>query len=197
MLEFKERLIRERARTRDDAYVLAAFRWRLCNLARGDADVALTGADDSRTVWAEQTSVGVIALQRGIYPRFILRGHTLSDAHDELHACGSSLKDRRGRRLGWHRDERCICTGRSDRLSNAVEHGNAFDVLTALAGGDTSDHLRAIGAVSQPVELPLAAGEALHDHFGVFVDEDRHVSYRSFRSQLQRRCAQPRASSTW
>ena len=45
----------------------------------------------------------------------------------------------------------------------------------ALAGGDTADHLGAIGDGLLGMERALRAGEALTDHFGIFVYEDCHL----------------------
>ena len=44
-----------------------------------------------------------------------------------------------------------------------------------LPGVTPADDLRAVRPVAQAVEPALAAGEALDDHLGVLVDEDRHV----------------------
>ena len=61
-----------------------------------------------------------------------------------------------------------------DRVGDGVEDRDALDVLAALAGRDAGDELRAVGAVAQPVERALAAGEALDDELRVLVDDDRH-----------------------
>src|SRR5205807_4568356 len=61
-----------------------------------------------------------------------------------------------------------------DRIGDRVEDGDALDVLTALAGRDAGDEVRAVRTVAQPVETSLAAGEPLDDEPRVVVDDDRH-----------------------
>ena len=58
LLELVERLVGERARAAHDADRAA----RLGDVAGGDADVALAGADDARAVRAEQLHVREVAL---------------------------------------------------------------------------------------------------------------------------------------
>ena len=61
-----------------------------------------------------------------------------------------------------------------DGVRDRVEDGDPLDVLAALARRDAGDDVRAVGAVPQPVEAALAAGQALDDEPRVAVDEDRH-----------------------
>ena len=89
-LQLVERLVGERARAADDAHRAA----RLGDLAGGDADVALAGADDARAVRAEQLHVRVVALELVEEPRLVLGGHALGDAHDELDAALGRLEHR-------------------------------------------------------------------------------------------------------
>ena len=64
--------------------------------------------------------------------------------------------------------------GLGDRVMHAVEDGQAEVLGPALAGGHAADHLRAVGDGLFGVEGALAAGEALADDAGGFVDENGH-----------------------
>ena len=76
-LQLVERLVGERARAAHDA---DRRRPALGDLAGGDADVALAGADDAGAVRAEQLHVREVALELVEEPRLVLGGHALGDA---------------------------------------------------------------------------------------------------------------------
>ena len=61
-----------------------------------------------------------------------------------------------------------------DRLLDRVEDRHALDVLAALAGGDAGDQVGPVGAVAQPVEGALAAGQAGDDELRLAADDDAH-----------------------
>ena len=61
LLQLVQRLVGERAGAADDADVRAGGGGQLGDLAGGDADVALAGADDARAVRAEQAGVREVA----------------------------------------------------------------------------------------------------------------------------------------
>ena len=90
-LQLVERLVGERAGAAHDA---DAGRPGLGDVAGGDADVALAGADDARAVRAEQLHVREVALELVEEPRLVLGRHALGDAHDELDATLGRLHDR-------------------------------------------------------------------------------------------------------
>ena len=102
--------------------------------------------------------------------------NALGDADDERDAGRGRFQDGGGCAPGRHRDERGVRPGRRDGLRHRVEHRDALDVLAALAGRDPGHHLGAVGPVAQAVETPLAAGQPLHDHLGLLVDEDAHLA---------------------
>ncbi len=155
----------------------------LGDLAGGDADVALAGADDARAVRAEQAGVREVAHERVVDLRLVLGGDALGDADDEPDAGGGRFEDGARRELRRHGDERRGGAGRGHRVGDRVEDRDAVDVLTRLAGRDAADDLGAVVAVAQAVVLALPAGEALDDDLGVLVDEDCHDYFLTSRSQ--------------
>ena len=174
LLQLEQRLVGERAGARHDADVLATWGWCLGNFASGNANVAAPWADDARAVGAEQSRVRKVALECGIDPCFILSGHTFGDADDESHAGCGGLQDCSRCRFGRHCHERCVGTSGLDGISDAVENGNAFNVLSAFAWGHATHHVGAIGAIAQTMKLALTTREALHDYLRVLVDENCH-----------------------
>ena len=84
------------------------------------------------------------------------------------------LVDRVGREARRHEDHRRVRARLADGLGHRVEHRHALDVLAALAGSDAGDDLRAVGAVPQPVEAALGAGQPLHHEPRLEIDDDRH-----------------------
>src|SRR5207244_4101196 len=71
-------------------------------------------------------------------------------------------------------DERCVRSCLVDGVGDRVEHRDALDVLTALAGRDARNDVGAVSLVAQTVEAALAARQALDDEARVVVDDDRH-----------------------
>ena len=81
-LELVERLVGEGAGAAHDADRAA----RLGDLAGGDADVGLAGADDAGAVRAEDAGAGEVALHLVEEPGLVLGGHALGDDDDQLDA---------------------------------------------------------------------------------------------------------------
>ena len=92
-----------------------------------------------------------------------MRRDVLGDADDGRDPGVDRLVDRVGGEARGDEDERGVRAGRRDGLGDGVEDGDPLDVLAALAGRDAGDDVRAVGAVPQAVEPPLAAGQPLDD----------------------------------
>ena len=174
LLQLVQRLIRQRSRPGDDADVRSASRRQGSDLTGGDADVALSRADDARAVRTEQTRPGEVADERVVHARLVLGRDALGDADDEGDACTGRFEDGGGCSLRWHGNERRVGAGCGNGFGNGVENGDALDVGATLAGRHTADDLGAIGLVAQAVVLALSAGESLDDDFGVLIDKNRH-----------------------
>ena len=72
-----------------------------------------------------------------------------------------------------------MAPGLGDGVGDRAEDGDAFDVLAFLARRDPGDDVRPVGAVAQPVEAALRAGQALDDEACLAVDQDRHQAGRA------------------
>src|SRR4051794_23803411 len=79
LLQLVEGLVGERARATDDAHGPTPEG----DLARGDADVALTRRDDAGAVRPQQAGVREVALEDVERPGLVLGGDALGDAHHE------------------------------------------------------------------------------------------------------------------
>ena len=109
------------------------------------------------------------------------------------------LVDGVGREAGRDEDERRVGARFRDRVGDRAEDGDALDVLASLARRDPGDDVRPVGAVAQPVEAALAAGQALDDEARLAVDEDRHQAGRArrmIRSSLKKPPSMRSASSS-
>ena len=160
---------------RHDADVGPAGARQLRDLAGRDADVALAGADDARGSsgrgggcdgWSRLSTLKTRASSWAGMPSVMQTTNRTPAAAASRMAAGGGL--------GRHRDERGVGAGGGHRVGHGVEDRDALDVLAALARGHAGHDLRAVVPVAQAVEAALAAGEALHDHLGVLVDEDGH-----------------------
>ena len=184
LLQFIKRLIGKSSRTRNNADIGSLHRGELSDLASRNADVALTWTDDSRAVGAEQTSARKIALQSVEHARFILGWNALSDAHNESHTRHSGFENCCGRCLWWHGDERRVSTGCLHCIGDRIKHGNAFNVLAALAWCYTTNDLRSVSAITQAMKFALSSGQTLNNDLGVFVNKNCHVECSLLLRQL-------------
>src|SRR5262249_18274330 len=119
-----QRLIRERARTRDDADWPPGRG----DLARGDADIALARCDDARAVRTEQAHAWKIAPEAVVEARLVLGWHTLGDHRAEANARLGGLHHGTLDARRWHEDARSRRAGRGDGFLHGGEDGNALDV---------------------------------------------------------------------
>ena len=147
-----------------------------CDLACSYTDIALPWTDHARAVGADKADSGVIVLELAVDASFVLGRDPLGYANDYLHTGSRCLQHRRRRDLGWHSDKAGIGTCRRPRFSCARKHRDTFDLLATLCRVDTSDYLGAIVAVTKTVETRLAAGQAVDDQPGAFIDEYAHFS---------------------
>ena len=121
------------------------------DLAGGDADVGLAGADDARAVGAQQAHVRVVALQLVVEPRLVLGGDALGDDDDQLDATLGGLHHGVLHAGGRDEDARGIGAGRSDGVGHRGEDGDAIDVGASLLGVGAGDHVGAVVTVQQAV----------------------------------------------
>ena len=68
-----------------------------------------------------------------------------------------------------------IRAGFSDRFFNRVEDGKIQMLGAAFSGSHAADHFGSVRNRLFRVKRPLRAGETLANHFGIFVDHDRHA----------------------
>ena len=157
----------ERAGAGDDPHPA-----RLVNVARHDANFALPGSNDTRTVGADQ--IDITAFQRGFDFQHIQHRNAFRNAHHNLDAGIRRFQNgvcSKGCRNGDH-------GGFGAGLRHSIMHGikdrQAKMRLATLAGSDAADHVGAVGNRLLGVESTLLAGKALADDFGVFIDQYAH-----------------------
>ena len=154
LLQLVERLVGERARAAHDA---DRARPALGDLAGGDADVALAGADDAGAVRAEQPRA------RGSRARSVLKTRASSWAgmpsvmHTMNADAGLGRFEDRGRRgLRRHDDERRgRRRSRPPRRRPMSNTGMPSTSVPPLPGRDAGDDLGAVVPVAQAVEAAL------------------------------------------
>src|SRR4051794_5917244 len=167
LLQLVADLVGQRARLGDDADLA-----RVEELSGDDADVGLAGREHAGAVRPHQPDPGLLRLPVGL--QHVEHRNPLGDRDHRVHAGLDRLVDRRGGEARRHEDHRGVGASLLHRLLDRVEDGNALDVLTALAWRDTCNQVGPVGAVTQPMEGALAAGQAGDDQLGVVVDDDRH-----------------------
>ena len=144
------------------------------DLGRDEADVALADREHARAVRAEDARRREVSRDRVVEARFVVHRDAFGDDDDELEPGFGRFDHRVGGEAGGHDHHRRGRAGLLHRFGDRREHRDAFDVGAGLLGCDPADDLRAVLAVAQPVEAALAAGEPLHDHLRVGVDENAH-----------------------
>jgi hypothetical protein len=116
--------------------------------------------NDAWAVGTDQASVREVTLQRVVDAQLVVGGDPLGDRDNQLDASRRGLEDRIGREARGHEDHRGVGLDALDGLGPTVEHGDALDVLSALAGRHPADDVRAVAPVVERVERALAAGDA-------------------------------------
>ena len=165
-------LVGQRPRARHEPYRPLAE-----DLGRNDPDVGLPRGQRSGAVRPDQAHVA--ALDERVETEHLVRGNTLGDADDRPDPRVDRLVHRVGGERRRHEDHRGVRAGLGHRRGHGVEDRDPLDVLAALARRDACDDVRAVRTVSEPVESPLRAGEALHDEARLRIDEDRHQAASS------------------
>ncbi len=173
--ELKNRLIGERAGAGNntDVATLVDVAGRYADAATAVAFLAASGGHEAGAVRADQARPRVF--QRVLHSHHVHDRDALGDADDQLHTGVHRLKDRIGRER--RRDEnRGGCGSRfTHRLANGVENGNHIrEFLSAFAGGHAGHEFRPVIKRELCVACAEGAGDALHEDFGVFVNEDGH-----------------------
>ena len=143
-------LVGERAGARDQADVPVAE-----DVGRDDPDVGLARRERAGAVRAEQRHASRPNVR--VHVEHLVRRDALGDADDGLDAGVDGLVDRVGGEARRDEDHRGVRAVLVDRRGDGVHHGDAVDVLPALARGDAGDDLRAVVAVARGVEPALAA----------------------------------------
>jgi hypothetical protein len=110
-------------------------------------------------------------------------GDPLGDAHDEVATGGFGLEDGVGCEPGRDEDEARGCLRLLDGLRDRVEDRDAVvqGLLSALAGRDTCDHIRAVSEVASGVERALSSRYALNDDLRGLIEQDGHEG-RAYRA---------------
>src|SRR5688572_20076265 len=146
----------------------------LVDVARHDADLALTRRDDAGTVRPDQA--GVRTGEGALHLDHVEHRNPLGDADREIEAGIDRLDDRIGRERRRHIDDAGGGAGLGDRLGDGVEHRQVEMGGAAFARRDAAHHPGAVGDRLLGMEGALRAGEALADDLGVLVDQHCHGS---------------------
>ena len=151
------------------------------DLGRDDPDVRLARREHARAVRPDQGHA--LRADVGVDPQHLVRGDVLGDADDRRDPRVDGLVDRVGREAGGHEDHRRVGAGFVDGVGDGVVDRDAFDVLSALAGGDAGDEVGAVGLVAQAVEAP---SEPVRPETTSFVSLSTMIAITSEISSLSR-----------
>ena len=173
--------IRERARARDHAD--AAF---FEHVARHDTDERLARRDQSGAIAADDSHAGC----RRDDAHHVVCGNAFGDADRELNTGVVRFPECIGARERRNEDDRVRRAGGFDGFFDGIEDRlAALDLRAAFAGRYAADDVRAVREHAARVKESLAAGDALHDDFGIFIEIDRHELVRSVRKGDRARSA--------
>ena len=139
-----------------------------------DADLARVWRDDAGAVRAHEDGVG--RFQSALYAHHVQHWDAFGDCDDQRDFRVDGFEDRVRCERGWDVDHARIGPGFGNRFMAGIEDRQIKVRLAAFARGHTTDHLRSVSNRLLGMEGALAAGKALTDDLGVFVDEDCHSS---------------------
>jgi len=174
-----DRLVGEGAAAGDNA-----DRARFVDVAGHDADLALAGGDYARAVGADQS--GILTLHVLLHLDHVQDRDPFGDAADHADAGVHRLHDGVGGEWGRDEDDRGVGAGIPNCFPHRVEDRKALDLGPSLAGGNTTDHLRAIFTRSPGVEQPGCARYPLGDYSCILIDENAHFYIPFRRKPLSR-----------
>ena len=161
--QLERRLIRQRARTGDDADMALAV-----DVARDDAELALVSRQDARAVRPDEMRLAAFHVAADL--DHVLDRDVLADADDDIEVRVDGLHDGVRCKARRHVDDRSRGSRRLHCLAHCVEHWHSAGNLTALAGRHTADDLRAVVDHLLRVEGRGLARDALHDDLCVFMN---------------------------
>ena len=147
--ELPHRFVGQRAAARDHADV--SF---FVNVSGRDADaasavriLAFAGRDDAGTIRADEPRLEV-ALHRAFHPHHVAHRNAFGDGDDQFQSGVRAFENRIGGERRRHKHRAGGRAGLFDGFGDGVENRNLFPAvlknLTAFAGGDAGDDLRAV-----------------------------------------------------
>lgn len=130
------------------------------------------GVDDAGAVRPDQADAGFV--DGFLHVQHVEGRHAFGDADDQLHAGVHGFQDGvLGKRCRYV-DHRGVSLGLAYGILHGVEHRQAQVLGTALTRGHATNDLGADLQRLFGVESPVLAGETLHQHFRIFVDQYAH-----------------------
>ncbi len=173
--ELPNRFVSESAGTGNHADIAT-----LVDVTRSDANAAATMAfftvtrsHDARAVRSDKA--GFRTGQRVFHPHHVHHRNAFGDAYDQVDTRVSSFQNRIGRKWRGNKNHRGSRTGFVDRLADRVKNRHdVFKFLPAFSRSDAGDEFGSVFQRKLRVTRAKAAGDALNQDLGVFVDEDGH-----------------------
>src|SRR5690606_25363867 len=165
--ELEHRFVGQRAGARDDADVAL-----LVNVAGRDADAAAAagilagaGGDEAGAVRADEASA--FAGHRAFHANHVLDRNALGDRDGEIKVGGDRFERRVAGERRRDEDRGDGGAGRGGGFGDGIENRHAmrtvFEELSAFAGRDASDELRAVVEREPRVTRAEFAGDALNE----------------------------------
>src|ERR1700756_2913542 len=142
------------------------------NMSRHDANFALTGGDDSRTIRPNQARTSV--LQELPSSHHIEDGNALGNTHNQFHLRIRRFHDRVSRKARRHEDHRSISPGLVHGLLDGIEDRPTLMRSSALSRSDPAHDGSAILGASSGVETPFPPGEPLNHKSRLLINQNCH-----------------------
>ncbi len=112
----------------------------------------------------------------GHHPHHVQGGDALGDAHRHLDPAGGGLQNGVGGKGRGHEDQGSVGPRVFNRLGHGVEHRDLVHLLAAFARGHPGHHLGAVFGAGPGMERAFLAGNPLHHHSCVVIDQNAHMS---------------------
>lgn len=136
---------------------------------RHDTNLALAGSNDTGTVGADKSGLG-LGLEHVNDSDHVVLGDTLSDTDHKGQLGLNGLLDRGGSKRRGNEDGGGVASGLLHGLGDGAEDGETEMGLAGLLGVGSSNDLGAVVNGLLGVEGSLLSGESLVQHLGVGVD---------------------------
>ena len=155
----------------------------LLNIGRNNSEFRLARRHNAGAIRSDKPSF--FAFHVAANSNHIQNGNVFRNADDKIKLRVNRLKNRIRRKRSRHINYRSRRARRLNRIFNRIENGNAFNILSRLAGRHAADYFCPVSHHLFRVKSRRLARYSLHNNFRVPVNQNHFVhSPENFPSKI-------------